>query len=117
MDMRCSVRKHLALRLLLEERQRRLAKLGDVLSGEAREEMQVLVQCGGGRSRRHGHVARARDGAQPGLGGHLADEHSELESFQEEEEEEEEEEELPVSSASCVLSTYATRLKASGSRA
>ena len=74
MDMRCSVRKHLALRLLLEERQRRLAKLGDVLSGEAREEMQVLVQCGGGRSRRHGHVARARDGAQPGLGGHLADE-------------------------------------------
>ena len=58
MDMRRSVRKHLALRLLLEERQRRLAKLGDVLSGEAREEMQVLVQCGGGRSRRHGHASR-----------------------------------------------------------
>ena len=57
MDMRRSVRKHLALRLLLEERQRRLAKLGDVFSGEAREEMQVLVQCGGGRSRRHGHAS------------------------------------------------------------
>ena len=58
MDPRCCVRKHLALRLLLEERQRRLAKLGDVLSGEAREELQVLVQRGGGRSRRHGHAGR-----------------------------------------------------------
>ena len=58
MDPRCCVRKHLALCLLLEERQRRLAKLGDVLSGEAREELQVLVQRGGGRSRRHGHAGR-----------------------------------------------------------
>ena len=66
MDSRCCVRKHLALCLLLEERQRRLAKLGDVLSGEAREEMQVLVQRGGGRSRRHGH-GEPRDRARARL--------------------------------------------------
>ena len=72
MDPRCCVRKHLALRLLLEERQRRLAKLGDVLSGEAREELQVLVQRGGGRSRRHGHCWTWRAGRAEQCGPRLA---------------------------------------------